>query len=168
MTKRSNYITTEGEQRLRAELRFLWKTERVEVTQRVSDAAKEGDRSENAEYIYSKKRLREIDRRIRYLTKRLEIIQPISQLPTDQEKIYFGAWVTIESLTGDEQGKRIRYRIVGSDEFDMQPDYISIDAPMARALLRKTRGDEFELNLPSATQYLKIIDIEYLPESDEN
>ena len=161
MTKRSDYITAEGEQRLRDELRFLWKTERVEVTQRVSDAAKEGDRSENAEYIYSKKRLREIDRRIRYLTKRLENIRPVKQLPADRDKVYFGSWVTIDCLDGEEQGKRYCYRIVGSDEFDMQSDYISIDAPMARALLGKSQGDEFELNLPSGKQWWKIIKIEY-------
>lgn len=157
MPKRSNYITKEGEQRLRGELRFLWKTERVEVTKRVSDAAKEGDRSENAEYIYSKKRLREIDRRIRYLTKRLENIQPVIQLPSNLDKIYFGAWVTIEN----EQGTQHCYRIVGTDEFDREKDYISIDAPMARALLGKSIGEEITLDLPVGTQYWDIQKIEY-------
>lgn len=157
MIKRSNYITTEGEKRLRDELRFLWKEERPIVRQRVSDAAKEGDRSENAEYIYSKKRLREIDRRIRYLTKRLDNIQVVKQLPANREKIFFGAWVTIESPEGIQH----RYRIVGSDEFDCEDNYISIDSPMARALLGKTTDDEFELQLPTAIQYWTILKVEY-------
>ena len=158
MTKRSNYITTEGASRLREELRFLWKTERVEVTKRVSDAAKEGDRSENAEYIYSKKRLREIDRRIRYLTKRLEAIQIVTQLPSNQQKVYFGAWVTI---INEEQVSH-RYRIVGSDEFDNQTNYISIDSPMAGCLLGKSVDDDFELHLLESVQYWTIIKIEYI------
>jgi len=158
MTERSNYITAEGEQRLRDELKFLWKTERVEVTKRVSDAAKEGDRSENAEYIYSKKRLREIDRRIRYLTQRLDKIVRVEQLPSQQDKIFFGAWVYIKN----EDGEQRKYRIVGTDEFDMLPQYISIDAPMARALLGKSEGDEIELNLPSGIQYWTVSQIEYL------
>ena len=157
MNQRSNYITVEGEQRLRDELRYLWKTERVEVTQRVSDAAKEGDRSENAEYIYSKKRLREIDRRIRYLTKRLEHIQPISKLPANKDKVYFGAWVSI-SNTANEQHC---YRIVGTDEFDRKQEYISIDAPMARALLGKSKGDTISLSLASGAQSWTINEIKY-------
>ena len=164
MTKRSNYITTEGASRLRKELRFLWKTERIEVTRRVSDAAKEGDRSENAEYIYSKKRLREIDRRIRYLTKRLEAIQVVTQLPSNQEKIYFGAWVTI---INDEQLSH-RYRIVGTDEFDIQTDYISIDSPMASCLLGKSVDEEFALHLPEHVQYWTIVKIEYFSNSSDN
>ena len=164
MTKRSNYITTEGASRLREELRFLWKKERVEVTKRVSDAAKEGDRSENAEYIYSKKRLREIDRRIRYLTKRLEAIQVVTQLPSNQQKIYFGAWVTII----DEEQRTQRYRIVGTDEFDSQTNYISIDSPMASCLLGKSIDDEFELRLPKKIQYWTIVKIEYFSLSANN
>ncbi len=157
MVQRSNYITIEGEQRLRDELRYLWKTERVEVTQRVSDAAKEGDRSENAEYIYSKKRLREIDRRIRYLSKRLENIQPISKLPSNRDKVYFGAWVSIINEVNEQHC----YRIVGTDEFDSKPDYISIDAPMARALIGKSRGDIISLFLAAGEQNWKIEQIEY-------
>jgi len=162
MQKRSNYIPAEGEKRLREELRFLWKVGRVEVTQRVSDAAKEGDRSENAEYIYSKKRLREIDRRIRYLTKRLENIQPVNQLPSDQQSVYFGAWITIQN--SDEQ--QHCYRIVGTDEFDTEQNYISIDAPMARALLGKKAGEIIELQLGSGIQYWTIKQIEYHPIQD--
>jgi len=161
MTKRSNYITPQGEKRLRDELRFLWKTERVEVTKRVSDAAKEGDRSENAEYIYSKKRLREIDRRIRYLSKRLDNIQVVNQLPLNKQSIYFGAWITIDCLEGIQQGKQQRYRIVGSDEFDCEDNYISIDSPMATALLGKSCNDEIELQLPTGVQRWCIRKIEY-------
>ncbi len=157
MPKRSNYITTDGEKRLRDELRYLWKIERVEVTKRVSDAAKEGDRSENAEYIYSKKRLREIDRRIRYLTKRLEIIQLVNKLPADQKTIYFGAWVTINN----SENQKHCYRIVGTDEFDAQKDYISIDSPMARALLGKKVGQSIELQLGTGIQYWTIENIKY-------
>lgn len=157
MNQRSNYITAEGEQRLRSELRYLWKTERVEVTQRVSDAAKEGDRSENAEYIYSKKRLREIDRRIRYLTKRLEVLQPVTQIPREQDKVYFGAWTTVINSDNEQHC----YRIVGSDEFDAKQNYISIDSPMARALIGKSCDDTIELALDSGTQYWTICKIEY-------
>ena len=157
MTKRSNYITADGEKRLRDELRFLWKKERVTVTQRVSDAAKEGDRSENAEYIYSKKRLREIDRRIRYLTKRLESIEVIDKVPADQTKVYFGAWITIIN----KQAIQHNYRIVGTDEFDCQQDYISIAAPMAQALIGKSEGDTVKVILPKEIQHWCISKIKY-------
>jgi len=157
MDKRSYYITAEGEKRLRDELRWLWKTERVLVTKRVSDAAKEGDRSENAEYIYSKKRLREIDRRIRYLTKRLESIQVVHKLPADQTKIYFGCWV---ELTNNEN-TTVRYRLVGSDEFDMQEQYISIDSPMAQALIGKQTKDTIVLHLETGNQSWSIVKIQY-------
>ena len=158
MTKRSHYITRVGEKRLRDELRFLWKTERVEVTKRVSDAAKEGDRSENAEYIYGKKRLREIDRRIRYLTKRLEAIEVVTQLPSDRSKVYFGAWVTILN----EEDQQQRYRLVGTDEFDCEVNYISIDAPLAQALLGKSVDDDIAVKLPQGEQFWTIQAIEYL------
>ncbi len=163
MKNRSNYITFDGEQRLRNELRFLWKDERVEVTKRVSAAAKEGDRSENAEYIYSKKRLREIDRRIRYLTKRLESIEVIRKLPSNQEKVFFGAWVTIEN----DQGQQHRYRIVGTDEFDRETHFISIDSPMSRSMIGKKVNDCFELSLPSGKQNWRIVKIDYIETTNE-
>jgi len=156
MNKRSNYITEEGEKRLRDELRWLWKSERVEVTKRVSDAAKEGDRSENAEYIYSKKRLREIDRRIRYLSKRLENIQVVLKLPPDQTIIYFGCWVELSN-----NKKEAVYRIVGSDEFDMEQQYISVDSPMAQVLIGKKVGDHIQLELDSGHQNWTIVKINY-------
>lgn len=156
MSKRSNYITASGENTLRNELRQLWRVERPEWTQRVSDAAKEGDRSENAEYIYSKKKLREIDRRVRYLTKRLEAIQVVNRMPEDTSRIFFGAWVELE-----EEDTISRYRLVGSDEFDHQPEYISIDSPLAKALLGKSESDTIELKLTEGSRQYTIIKVFY-------
>lgn len=146
----SPYITPEGEARLRAELNELWHVERPLVTQEVSDAAKQGDRSENAEYIYGKKRLRQIDSRVRFLTKRLESLHVVATLPDDQSRIFFGAWVRV---VDDNEAPRVM-RLVGPDEFDMDPRYISIDSPMARALLKKTTDDEIRVQTPAG-------DIEY-------
>ena len=153
---RSNYITPEGEITLRNELRYLWRTVRPEWTQRVSDAAKEGDRSENAEYIYSKKKLREIDRRVRYLSKRLENIEIVNRVPENQQRVYFGAWVSLEMANGVNT-----YRLVGSDEFDQQPDYISIDSPLARALVGKQIGDEVTLSIADQTHIYILQDVQY-------
>ena len=122
----AKYITGEGEKILKEELHQLWKVERPQVTHSVSEAAALGDRSENAEYIYGKKRLREIDRRVRYLSKRLEEITVVSAPPDDQSKIYFGAYVTLEQDNGNEA----RYRLVGPDEINPQKGYISIDSAM--------------------------------------
>src|SRR6202008_1888199 len=122
----SQYITPEGARRLQDELDELWKRERPKVTQAVSEAAAQGDRSENAEYTYGKKMLREIDSRVRFLTKRLEALKVVSEKPSDPNKVYFGAWVTIE----DEDGKQSRYRIVGPDELDLKLGLISIDSPL--------------------------------------
>ena len=133
--KGSAYITPEGARTLRDELDHLWRTERPKVTQAVSEAAAQGDRSENAEYIYGKKRLREIDRRIRYLQKRLDEITVVERAPTDTARVFFGAWVRLE----DEDGNTVTYRIVGADEFDAAKGLISIDSPLARALLKKVR-----------------------------
>ena len=157
MVYRTHYITPSGQQRLRDELRELWKVERPVVTQRVSDAAKEGDRSENAEYIYSKKRLREIDRRIRYLTKRLDILQVIRQLPPNLDKVYFGARVTLI----DEQGSKKSYRIVGGDEFDNVEGGISLDSPVARALIGKEVGDEVDVKSPAGITHYEIESVSY-------
>src|SRR5580658_1823846 len=121
----SRYITPEGEKRLREELEQLWREERPRVTQAVSAAAAQGDRSENAEYTYGKRRLREIDRRVRFLRKRLEGMVVVAQPPADARRVFFGAWVVLEA--GD--GARTRYRIVGPDEFDLAPGYISMDSP---------------------------------------
>ncbi len=120
----STYITPEGEQRLRAELHQLWKIERPQVTHAVHEAAKNGDRSENGDYIYGKRRLREIDSRVRFLNKRLDELKVIDQPPDDTSKIYFGARVTLETEAGEEQC----WHIVGPDEFDLRQGKLSVDS----------------------------------------
>jgi transcription elongation factor GreB len=132
-TPGSKFITPAGHARLADELDRLWRVERPRVTQAVSEAAAQGDRSENAEYTYGKKRLREIDSRVRFLRKRLEGMTVVSAPPADRRRVFFGAWVTLE----DESGAERRHRIVGPDEFDMDPLYVSMDSPLARALLGK-------------------------------
>ena len=152
------YITLEGYERLNNELKYLWKTKRPEVTQAVKEAAAQGDRSENAEYIYGKKQLREIDRRIRYLSKRLDNIHVVDRAPANQDQVFFGAWVTVEN----EMGESKRYRIVGADEIGDQPGYISIDAPLAKKLIKKLEGDEVCLQKPNGEEeWLEITAIEY-------
>lgn len=153
----SKYITAQGAQRLREELEQLWRVERPRVTQAVAEAAAQGDRSENAEYTYGKRRLREIDRRVRFLRKRLEGMVIVDQPPSDTSRVFFGAWVTLE----DESGQEVRYRIVGPDEFDMEPGYISMDSPLGRALMRKTLDDEVSVEVPGGVKRYVIIDIEY-------
>ncbi|NVK21280.1 MAG: transcription elongation factor GreB [Kangiellaceae bacterium] len=155
--KRSNLITLAGATRLRNELAHLWKNLRPEVTKALAAAAAEGDRSENAEYIYRKKQLREIDRRLRYLQKRTQEMQVIERKPSNQEAVFFGAEVTLE----DEMGKEVMYRIVGSDEFDVEEHYISVDSPMARALLKKQLDDQVEVLLPSGKKEFWITYIHY-------
>lgn len=153
----AKYITPEGEQTLKAELHELWKVERPKVTQSVSDAAALGDRSENAEYIYGKKRLREIDRRVRYLSKRLEEITVVDTIPENTEKIFFGAYVSLE----DENGDTNTYRLVGPDEIDPQRGYISIDSPMGKALLGKEIDAEVSIQTPTGTATHVVTDIKY-------
>ncbi len=140
--KSSPYITRSGYEKLSEELTFLWKVKRPEVTRKVSEAAAQGDRSENAEYIYGKKQLREIDGRIGFLSRRLDDLTVVDNLPPDQSRVFFGAWVTLESESGEEH----TYRIVGADEFDAEPSYISVDAPLARALIGKTVDDEVTID----------------------
>ena len=153
----SKYITPAGARRLRAELEQLWREERPQVTQAVAAAAAQGDRSENAEYIYGKRRLREIDRRVRFLRRRLEGMVIVEQPPADAQRVFFGAWVEIEA--GD--GARARYRIVGPDEFDMADDYISMDAPLGRSLLGKRLDDEVTLQLADGARSYLIVAIAY-------
>ena len=141
----SKYATPEGAKRLRAELDELWLVERPAVTRAVSEAAAQGDRSENAEYIYGKRRLREIDRRVRFLRERLDGLKIVSEAPSDRNRVFFGAWVTIEEASGATR----RHRIVGPDEFDREAGYVSMDSPLARALLGKRVGDAVEVRLPS-------------------
>ena len=153
----SKYITPVGEARLREELEQLWRHERPQVTAAVSAAAAQGDRSENAEYTYGKRRLREIDRRVRFLRLRLDGMQVVSQPPADRSRVFFGARVTLET----EAGERLTYRIVGPDEFDRERDFISMDAPLARALLGKRLDDEVVLELAAGAQRYIILEIDY-------
>lgn len=149
-------VTAAGFTRLRRELNFLWKEKRPEVTARVAAAAALGDRSENADYIYGKRQLAEIDRRIHYLDKRIRVVQVVDRLPSDTSKVYFGAWVTLAPVVrGDGQ----TYRLVGPDEIDDAPGYISIDSPMAKALLGKSQGDEIAImQTASSTKILSFDD----------
>lgn len=153
----SGYITAEGARRLRVELDQLWTVERPRVTQEVADAAAQGDRSENAEYIYGKRRLREIDRRVRFLSKRLDDIHVVTEPPADRSRVFFGAWITVE----DEDGDTARYRIVGSDELDADGGLISIDSPVARALLGKREGEEVLVRRPKGDAMMTIVEISY-------
>ncbi|CAI8785515.1 transcription elongation factor GreB [Pseudomonas brassicacearum] len=150
-------ITPEGEARMRAEFHELWHVRRPQVTQAVSEAAAQGDRSENAEYTYGKKMLREIDSRVRFLTKRLGALKVVSEKPSDPNKVYFGAWVTVE----DEDGKESRYRIVGPDELDLKQNLISIDSPLARALIGKALDAEVSVQTPTGEKRVYIVDIAY-------
>ncbi|MFZ5723586.1 MAG: transcription elongation factor GreB [Pseudomonadota bacterium] len=153
----SRYITPEGWRRLDEELKFLWKVKRPEVTRAVQEAAAQGDRSENAEYIYGKKQLREIDRRVRFLAKRLEDITIVDRPPHDTSRIFFGAWIEL----ADESGALVRHRLVGPDETAHAPGYISIDAPLARALLKKQVDDEVEVRTPAGVRVLHVVSIRY-------
>lgn len=152
----SPYITRQGHESLQLELKQLWKRRAV-VTKAVSAAAAEGDRSENAEYIYRKKELREIDRRIRYLQKRLPKLKIVSEPPSDLSRVFFGAWVTLEDDAGDE----CIYRIVGADEFDPGKGWISMDSPLARALMKKTLDDEIHVETPGGSGHYLVVSIRY-------
>lgn len=154
--KSSPYITADGYQALEAESKALWRR-RADVTKALSAAAAEGDRSENAEYIYRKKELAGIDRRIRYLQKRLPDLTIVDHVPDNQQQVFFGAWITIE----DAAGKTYQYRIVGADEFDVNPNYISLDSPMAKALLKKQIDDEITVATPQGEKQYVIIDVCY-------
>jgi len=154
---KSPYISAAGAAILKQELDTLWRIERPKVTDAVREAAKNGDRSENGDYIYGKRRLREIDSRVRYLTKRLETLKVISEPPADQSKVFFGATVQLE----DDEGREQILHIVGPDELDLRANKISIDAPIARALLGKQVDDEIQFSAPAGIQYRVITDISY-------
>ncbi len=154
--KSSPYITATGFNRLEAELRALW-VKRNDVTKALAAAAAEGDRSENAEYIYRKKELREIDRRIFYLQKRLPALKVVSSAPEDTGKVYFGAWVTLEN----ESGQALCYRIVGADEIDPKEPYVSLDSPLAKALIKRTVDDEVIVTIGGKAMRYSIVAIEY-------
>ena len=153
----SPYITPEGQRHLSEELSYLWKIKRPQVTQAVSEAAAMGDRSENAEYIYGKKQLRQIDSRIRFLSKRLDALTVVDRIPEDTSRVFFGAWVGLE----DVDGNSYKYRIVGPDEFDTGKGFISIDSPMAKALLRKAEGDEVVVRRPNGTSAFVVTSVHY-------
>jgi len=154
--EKSPYITRAGMQALEAEQKAIW-LKRREVVAALSAAAAEGDRSENAEYIYRKKELRELDRRIRYLQKRLPQLNVVDQKPASPEHVFFGATVTLE----DDAGTVVTYRIVGPDEFDHMESYISVDSPLAQSLLKRELGDEVEVEVPRGRLVYTIVDISY-------
>jgi transcription elongation factor GreB len=151
-------VTPQGHARLKAELDDLWRVRRPEVVRALAAAAAEGDRSENAEYTYRKKQLGEIDRRVRYLGKRLETLRVVDAAPSDPGAVYFGAVVEVERL---DTGATARYRIVGPDETDAALGYVSIDSPLARAMLRKRVNDEFEAELPGGAARFAILAVGY-------
>jgi len=153
----SPYITAEGAGRLREEIQYLWRRLRPEVVKALSAAAAEGDRSENAEYIYRKKQLGGIDRRIRYLSKRIDVMKIVDRQPADTSVIRFGAWITLQSSF---EG-RVDYRIVGVDETDAAKGFISIDSPVAKALLGKGIGDSTEVDLPECRAEFEVMAIRY-------
>ena len=147
-------ITREGFERLKAELDHLWHTVRPEVVKALAAAAAEGDRSENAEYTYRKKQLGEIDRRARYLSKRIPVLKVVESAPSQRDVVFFGATMELENVAS---GESLRYRIVGPDETDARKGWISIDSPMARAVLKKRVDDEFEAELPGGRTRFAIV-----------
>ena len=159
-SKKPGYITAEGFRRLQEEADFLWNRKRPEVTAAVTAAAAEGDRSENAEYIYRKRQLADIDRRLRFLGNRLEALNAITEKPKEDGRVYFGCWVTLE----DEDGNRTCYRIVGPDEWDSKRGEISLESPMAKALLGKQTGDDVEVQRPGGPTCFLIIKVTVDPE----
>ena len=153
----SKFITPAGARKLREELDFLWRKKRPEVTRAVQEAAAQGDRSENAEYIYGKRQLAEIDRRVRFLRKRLTGIRVVDTQPSDSSKVYFGAWFTV----CDAGGEQHEYRLVGPDESDFAPGYISMDSPLGRAVLGKAVGVELAVRTPDGERVYEIVGVEY-------
>jgi transcription elongation factor GreB len=153
----AKYITPEGAARLRRELDELWRVKRPAVTRAVAEAAAQGDRSENAEYTYGKKQLAEIDRRVRFLRKRLTGIRVVDQVPSDTSKVYFGAHFEL----ADEHGARAEYRLVGPDEIDFGPGRISVDSPLGRAVLGKGVGSEVAVRTPEGERTYELLAVRY-------
>lgn len=154
---RSSYITPEGAEALERELDQLWRVERPAITRAVAEAAAQGDRSENAEYIYGKKQLAAIDRRVRHLRKRLENLHVVNEHPAEATRVYFGAWFELE----DGDGTLKRFRLVGPDEFDHAPEYLSMDSPLGRAVRGKALDQEFEVATPQGALRYTVVDISY-------
>lgn len=157
VAKSSPYITAQGHARLKSEFDQLWRSRRPEVVRALTAAAAEGDRSENAEYIYRKKELREIDARLKYLTLRLDELKVVDRVPTDQSRVYFGAWLEVV----DDDGTVYKHRIVGSDEVDATRGWISVDAPVSRALLGRAVGEVVEVALPGGVRELELLRVSY-------
>jgi transcription elongation factor GreB len=153
----SKFITPQGASRLKQELDHLWRVLRPQVTQAVSEAAAQGDRSENAEYIYGKRQLREIDARVRFLRQRLDGMTVVDQPPKDRNRVFFGAWITLE----DDDGEQTEYRIVGPDEFDVAKRYLSMDSPLGKALMRKALDDEVKVEVPGGLKTFVVTTIRY-------
>ncbi|HSG66414.1 MAG TPA: transcription elongation factor GreB [Gammaproteobacteria bacterium] len=154
---RSNYITPQGAAALKGELDRLWRIERPAVTRAVAEAAAQGDRSENAEYIYGKKQLAAIDRRVRHLRKRLASVQIVDRAPDDAARIYFGAWFELD----DEAGRTQLFRLVGPDEFDHRPEYLSMDSPLGRAVRGKGIGEDVVVEAPGGAKRYTVAHVAY-------
>ena len=157
------YITPRGARQLREELAYLWRDKRPLVTEQVRAAAALGDRSENAEYQYGKRQLREIDRRIRYLQKRLENLSVVDRIPSDRDRVFFGAFVTLCT----EIDETLSIRIVGEDEIDLDTQWISMNTPLARAIIGKSLGDEVEIQRPAGKITAEIVSIDYEEPSED-
>ena len=152
------YITSEGAANLKKELEFLWSKERPKIVDNVHQAAKNGDRSENGDYIYGKRKLREIDRRIRYITKQLATIQVVSKKPTDRNRIYFSAFVKLRNM---ENEKIMTFRLVGIDETNPEKRWINFESPLSKSLLGKSASDIIELTTANTTTHYEILDVWY-------
>jgi transcription elongation factor GreB len=157
------YITPRGARQLREELAYLWRDKRPLVTEQVRAAAALGDRSENAEYQYGKRQLREIDRRIRYLQKRLENLSVVDRIPSDRDRVFFGAFVTLCTETDEA----LSIRVVGEDEIDLDNQWISMNTPLARAIIGKSLGDEVEIQRPAGKITAEIVSIDYEEPSED-
>ena len=153
----AKYITPEGAAALRRELDLLWRMKRPAVTKAVAEAAAQGDRSENAEYTYGKKQLAEIDRRVRFLRKRLTGIRVVDRPPSDTSKVYFGAWFELRDAAGESK----EYRLVGPDEFDAAPEYISVDSPLGRAVLGRAMGATVSVRTPEGSRHYELGRVRY-------
>ena len=152
------YITSEGAANLKKELEFLWSKERPKIVDNVHQAAKNGDRSENGDYIYGKRKLREIDRRIRYITKQLATIQVVRKKPTDRNRIYFSAFVKLRNM---ENEKIMTFRLVGIDETNPEKRWINFESPLSKSLLGKSASDIIELTTANTTTHYEILEVWY-------
>jgi transcription elongation factor GreB len=152
-----SHVTPEGYRRLEEEAARLWNEERPRLAKAVAVAAAEGDRSENAEYIYGKRKLAEVDRRLQWLGKRLDVLTIVDRHPDDESRVFFGAWVTLE----DAEGEQVTYRIVGPDETDAERGWISLASPVAKALLKREEGDEVTVRRPKGAKRYEIIEVRY-------